>query len=128
MDIEQLEKQLSMWNKLMYMTLGAVITLVISSPEEFAHVDIVWFMIQIAITPLGFLLLFSRRWRALASSRERINTGLGFLFASWLSLLVPWILGARGNYVLFLLIYMLFLGLLSWRVQRKLSNSDEMFP
>ena len=128
MDTERLEKQLSVWNKLMYMALGSVITLVISSPDVFAHVDIVWLLVQIVITPPGFFLLFAKRWKALPPSRERLNTGLGYLVASWLSLLVPWILGAGGNYVLFLLVYTVFLGLLSWRVQKKFSDSDEIFP
>jgi hypothetical protein len=110
------------------MTLGSVITLVVSSPDEFAHVDIVWFVIQIAITPPGYLLLFSKYWKAFPLARKRVNTGLGYLFASWLSLFVPLILGAGSAYTLFLLLYTVFLGLVYQRVQRKFSNADEMFP
>jgi len=61
-------------------------------------------------------------------SKERVNTILGYLFASWLSLFVPLILGASSEYVLFLLVYTVFLGMLYWRTQKKFSNSDEMFP
>jgi hypothetical protein len=128
MDTERLEKQLSIWNKLMYMALGSVITLVVSSPNEFSQVDLVWLLVQIAITPPGFFLLFGKPWKALPVSRERVNTGLGYLFASWLSLFVPLILGAGSAYTLFLLFYTVFLGILYQRVQKKFSNSDEMFP
>ena len=128
MDTEQLEKQLPIWNKLMYMALGSVITLVASSPNDFGNVDIVWFLILIAITPPGFFLLFGKHWKAMPLSKEKLSTIQGFLFASWLSLFVPLILGAGSAYVLFLLLYTIFLGLLYWRVQKKLSNSDEMFP
>jgi hypothetical protein len=128
MDTEQLEKQLSIWNKLMYMALGSAITLVASSPNEFSQVDVVWLLVQIAITPPGFFLLFGKRWKVLPLSREKVNTALGYLFASWLSLFVPLILGAGSAYTLFLLVYTVFLGLLYGRVQRKFSNSDEMFP
>jgi hypothetical protein len=128
MHTEPLEKQLSVWNKLMYMALGSVVTLVASSPGDFSQVDIVWLLIQVAITPPGFFLLLGKRWKGLPLSRERLNTSLGYLFASWLSLLVPLILGAGPNYALFLLLYTVFLALFTWRVQSKFSNSDEMFP
>ena len=128
MDTERLEKQLPIWNKLMYMALGSVITLVISSPGQFSQADLIWFLVQIAITPPGFFLLFGRRWKALPDSRERVNTGLGFLFVSWLSLFAPLIWGAGYTYVLLLLLYTVFLGILYQRVQKKFSNSDEMFP
>lgn len=128
MDTEQLEKQLPIWNKLMYMALGSVVTLVASSPDDFSNIDIVWLLIQIVITPPGFFLLLGKRWKALPLSKEKLNTIQGFLFASWLSLFVPLFLGAGSEYVLFLLLYTIFLGLLYWRVQKKSSNSDEMFP
>ena len=128
MDTERLEKQLSIWNKLMYMALGSVITLVVSSPDGFAHVDIIWFLVQVAVTPPGFFLLFGKRWNTWPVSKERVNTGLGYLFASWLSLFVPLLLGAGSAYTLFLLLYTVFLGLVYQRVQKKSSNSDEMFP
>jgi hypothetical protein len=128
MDTERLEKQLSTWNKVMYMALGSVITLVVSSLDLFAHADLIWFLVQIAITPPGFFLLFGKRWRALPLSRERVNTGLGYLFASWLSLFAPLIWGAGSAYTLFLLLYTAFLGLVYQRVQKQFSSSDEMFP
>jgi hypothetical protein len=128
MDTERLERQLSTWNKLMYMALGSVITLVVSSLGVFAHADLIWFMVQIAITPPGFFLLFGKGWKALPLSRERVKTGLGFLFASWLSLFAPLIWGAGSAYTLFLLLYTVFLGFVYQRVQKQLSSFDEMFP
>jgi hypothetical protein len=112
----------------MYMALGSVITMVVSSVDVFAHADIIWFLVQIAITPPGFFLLFGRRWKALPLSRERLSTGLGYLLASWLSLFAPLIWGAGFAYTLFLLLSTVFLGLAYLRVQKKFSNSEEMFP
>jgi hypothetical protein len=101
---------------------------VLSSPNEFSQAELIWLLVQIAITPPGFLLLFSKRWKALPLSKERVNTGLGYLLASWLSLFVPLLLGAGSAYTLFLLLYTVFLGVVYQRVQKKFSNSDEMFP
>jgi len=129
MDTEKLEKQLPIWNKLMYMALGSVITLVAASPNNFASVGIVWLLIQIAITPPGFFLLLGKRWNALPLSRERINTAVGYLAASWLSLFVPLTMGGGDDtYNFILLAYTAFLGFLYWRIRRKFSDSDEMFP
>jgi len=129
MDTEQLEKQLPIWNKLMYMGLGAAITLVAASPNDFSYVSMIWFLIQIAVTPPGFFLLFGKRWKVLPLSRERINTAFGYLLASWLALFVPLTMGGGDDtYNLALILYTAFLGFLYWRVRKKFSDSEEMFP
>lgn len=128
MDTEQFEKQLQIWNRLMYMALGSAITLVVSSPNDFSFVGIAWLFAQIAITPPGFFLLWGKRWKALPLSRDRVNTIFGYLFASWLSLFVPLILDATFEYGIFLFGYTIFLVVIYWRTQKKLSDSDEMFP
>src|SRR5262245_55064592 len=113
MDTERLEHQLSIWNKLMYMALGSAITLVIASPNNFSHVGVVWLLIQIAITPPGFFLLFGKGWKALPLSRERVNTAFGYLAAGWLSLFVPLTMGGGDDtYNFCLLVYTVFLGLI----------------
>ena len=128
MDTEQLEKELQTWNRFMYMALGAVIALVASSPNDFSLVGMVWFLLQIAVTPPGFLLLFGKRWKGLPLTKERINTVFGYLAASWLLLLIPGILGAGPLFFLLLIGYLIFLILLYIRIQKKPSDSDEMFP
>jgi len=128
MDAEQLEKQLSIWNRLMYVALGSAITLVASSPNDFSFVGIVWLLIQITSTLSGFFLLWGKRWRVLPVSKERTSTTFGFLVASWLSLLVILILD--GTYIAGLIVfcYTIFLAVVYWRNQKKLSDSDEIFP
>jgi len=128
MDNELLEKQLSVWNRLMYMALGSAITVVASSPNDFSFVGLVWFLMQIAITPPGFILLWGKPWRAFPLSKERKNTIFGYFLASWLLLFVPWILD--GTYITGLIPfgYTIFLAVVYWRNQKKLSDSDEIFP
>lgn len=128
MDTEQLEKEFQLWNRFMYMALGAAIGLVASSPNDFSLVGIVWLLLQIAVTPPGFFLLFGKRWKVLPLTKERINTVFGYLAASWLLLLIPGILGAGPLYFLFLIGYLIFLVLLYIRIQKKPPDSDEMFP
>lgn len=128
MDTEQLEKELQIWNRLMYMALGAAIAIVASSPNDFSFIGIVWFLLQIAVTPPGFFLLLGKRWKALSLTKERINTIFGYLTASWLLLLIPGILGADPLYFIFVIGYLIFLVFLYFRIQKKPSDSDEIFP
>jgi asparagine N-glycosylation enzyme membrane subunit Stt3 len=128
MDTEQLEKEMQIWNRFMYMSLGAAIAMVASSPNDFSFVGIVWLLLQIAVTPPGFFLLFGKRWKALPLTRERINTIFGYLVASWLLLLIPGILGADPLYFIFVIGYLIFLVVLYFRIQKRPSDSDEMFP
>ena len=128
MDTEQLEKELQTWNRFMYMALGAAIALVASSPNDFALTGIVWLLLQIAITPLGFLLLLGKRWKSLPLTPERMTIGFGYLAASLILFLLPGILGATDPlYFLFLVGYLILLVVLYFRRQKKPSDSDEMF-
>jgi hypothetical protein len=126
MDTEQLEKQLSVWNRLLYVALGSSITLLFSSFDEFF--GIVWFVVQITVTSSGFFLLWGKRWRTLPLSKERTITIFGYLLASWILFLVPSIFYVDDWYYKFLFGYTVFLVFIYWRSQKKLSGSDEMFP
>jgi hypothetical protein len=126
MDIEQLEKQLLVWNKLMYVALGSALTILASSFDQF--IGVVWLMLQIVVTTSGFFLLWGKRWRNMSPSKERTNTTFGYLIASWLLLFTPVILGVDTFYYIFIFGYAIFLVIIFWRTQKKLSGSDEMFP
>jgi hypothetical protein len=128
MDTEQIEKELQIWNRLMYMALGAAIALLASSPNDFSFVGVVNLLLLIAVIPPGFFLLFGKRWKALPLTKERTTTILGYLIASLLLLFIPAILGADPLYLLFLLAYVIFLIVLYFRIQKKPSDSDEIFP
>jgi len=126
MDTEQLEKQLSVWNRLMYVALGSALTTLASSFDQFFGV--VWLVLQIVVTSSGFFLLWGKRWKNLPPSKERTNIIFGFFFASWLLLFTPVILSVDNLYYIFIIGYTLFLVIVFWRTQKKLSGSDEMFP
>jgi hypothetical protein len=126
MDTEQLEKQLSVWNRLLYAALGAAITLLLSSVGPL--LSIVWFVLQIAVTASGFFLLVGRRWKGLPFSKERTNTIFGFLAASWLLLLVPGVMGFDSFYYVCVSGYAIILLVIYQRVHKRHSDSDEMFP
>ena len=128
METEQLEKELQMWNRFMYMALGAAIAIVASSPNDFSFIGIVWLLLQVAITPPGFFLLLGKRWKGLPLTKERLNTIFGYFIASLLLLLIPAVLGADSLYYILPVGYLIFILALYLRLQKKPSDSDEMFP
>jgi Na+/proline symporter len=128
METGQLEKELQIWNRFMYMALGAAIAIVASSPNDFSFAGMVWLLLQIAITPPGFFLLLGRRWKVMPLEKERMNTIFGYLTASLLLLFVPVIFGADPLYYIFPVGYLIFIVVLYLRIQKKPSDSDEMFP
>ena len=126
MKTEQLENQLSLWNRLLYAVLGASFTLLFSSFDQF--LGVVWIILQIAITAVAFFLLVGKRWKALPLSKERANTILGYFIASWLLAWVPGILGADSLYYILVFGYAIFILVIFRRTQKELAVSDEMFP
>lgn len=127
MDTEKLEKQLSVWNRLLYAALGSSTTLLFSSFDT-QLLGVVWIVLQIAVTSSAFFLLWGRRWKTLPLSKERANTILGYFLTSWLLSLVPGVLGADSLYYIIVFGYAIFILVIFRRTQRELSVSDEMFP
>jgi hypothetical protein len=128
MEIEPFEKELQIWNRFMYMGLGAAIAMLASSPNDFSFAGIVWLFLQVAVTPPGFFLLLGKRWRDLPLTQERINTVFGYLAASLLLLFIPIILGADLLYSIFPVGYFILILFLYLRIKKKPSDPDEMFP
>ena len=126
MNTEQFEKQFSIWHRLLYGALGASVTLLFSSIDQF--LGVVWMILQIAVTAAAFFLLSGKRWKALPHSKERANTILGYFSASWLLSLVPGILGADPLYYILVFVYAIFILVIFKRTQKELSVSDEIFP
>jgi len=127
METEQLEKQLSIWNRLLYAGLGSSITLLFSSFDT-QILGVLWIMLQIAVTSSAFFLLWGKRWQSWPLSKERANTIFGYFLASWLLSLVPGILGADSLYYIIVFGYSIFILIIYRRTQKELSVSDEMFP
>ena len=96
METEQLEKQFQMWNRFMYMILGASISLGLISfgsvtygtewPGFGNYTGGIWASIQFLAALPGLYLLWGRRWKPIPLS-SRINTISGYFVASWLALL-----------------------------------------
>jgi len=126
MDTEQLEKQLSVWNRLLYAALGCSVTLLASSFDQL--LGVVWLVLQVVVTSSGFFLLWGKRWRTLSLSKERVNTVFGYLIASWLLSFVPGVLGADSLYYIIVFGYAIFILVIYKRTQKELAVSDEMFP
>jgi hypothetical protein len=126
MDTEQLEKQLSVWDRLMYIALGSAVTLLAASFDQF--LGVAWLIVQVVVTSSGFFILWGKHWRALQLSKERVKASFGYLVASWLLSLVPGVLGADFLYYILVFAYAIFLLVIYRRTRRELAVSDEMFP
>lgn len=126
MDIDRLEKQLPIWNRLMYVVLGSAVTLLFASVDGLRGVA--WFVLQILSTAAAFYLLWGKGWKSLPLSRERVNTIFGCFLASWLLLFIPWILNTDFCFFIFPLAYTIFLLVVYWRIRKRLSEAEEMFP
>lgn len=155
MDPDYLQHQLELWKRWLYVCIGASVTFLAttiadipnfdSNATSFYHVEAsvggmgyfpgwfgVWLLLQVAITPLGFLLLFAKGWQGLPIS-TRLKTAYGFLLTAWVAFLAfgiratgfdaPELLG----YLVFLLGIVLSVSYL-WLKRAYLTPSEELFP
>lgn len=141
MDTEELEKQLQIWDRFMYMALGSSITLVVIGFGNFIYADRwpgfqnhaggVWQWLQIAITPPGFYLLWAKHWRTLPFLNRK-NTILGFFLASWVTFLSLGFITVNGPLVNLCFLILVGTILIAFGyfniVKRKSDQPDEMFP
>jgi sterol desaturase/sphingolipid hydroxylase (fatty acid hydroxylase superfamily) len=126
METDQLEKQVSFWNRLLYAMLGASVVLLISTMDQL--LGLIWFMLELVVTSTAFFLLWGKRWKRLPPSKERTNTIFGYFLASWLLSLFPGFLGADPFYYIIVFGYAVFILVIYRRHQKALAVSDEMFP
>lgn len=141
MDTERLEKELQMWDRLMYMAVGAAIVLTAISfrhldygdywPGFQSHAGAVWQWMQIAITPPGFYLLWSKRWKNMRFPQKK-NTIVGFFIASWFTFLSLGFITL--NYYIVDLGFLITIGIVlialgyAWIRKQKPNQVDEIFP
>ena len=141
MDTEQLEKELQIWNRLMYIALGSSITLLIISFGNFFYGNQwpyfenyaggLWQWMQIAITPPGFYLLWSERWKRLPFPSRKI-TVIGFFVASWITFLSLGFITVNDaliyfNFFIIGIAALITLGYIE-KAKKKSNQPDEMFP
>jgi hypothetical protein len=141
MDTEQLEKELRIWDRLMYIVLGSSITLLIISFGNFSYGNQwpyfenytggLWQWMQITITPPGFYLLWSKRWKLLPLSSRKI-TILGFFIASGITFLSLGFITVNDALIYFNFFIIGSASLIalgySQMTKRKSNQPDEMFP
>lgn len=143
METEQLEKQLQMWNRFMYMVLGASITLLAISfgnlvvyrntwPNFDSYTGGVWTCLQFLTALPGVYLLWDKPWRPLSLS-ARLNTAFGYFGAGWLCLLaLAFIIDPNNapDELIFIIIgsaILIALGYI-WALKRTSTPRDEIFP
>ena len=141
METEQLEQQLPLGNRFMYMALGSSVTLALISygnylngsrwPDFDSYAGELWQWMQITTTPPGFYLLRGQHWKRLPFSIRR-NTILGFFLASWITFLSFGFI--TTNEALFdfdtflILCALLIAAAYIWMVKKKSNRPEEMFP
>src|SRR5215216_5554424 len=140
MDLERLEKELSIWNRFMYLSLASSITLAVISLGNFLesgwpgferYVGGLWPWIQLATTPPGFYLLWTKGWKVMPFSNRK-NTITGFLIASWFTFLSLGLITINNalvdfSFLLVGLVALITLGYI-WLGKRKSNQPDEIFP
>ena len=139
---ENLERQLENWKRVLWMSIGASVTLFTTAVADIPnHVDVyfpgwfgVWFILQLGTTPAGFAILMGKGWRPLPLS-DRLNTGFGFLAVAWI-VLIAFVIKAVQTLTTTLDVWIFLgvslgfiLGLSYLRLRRAHVNTpEEMFP
>ncbi len=141
METMQLEKQFQMWNRFLYLILGASITFVMISlgnvfyasdwPGFGNYVGGTWTGIQLFATLSGFYLLLGKRWKALPFS-NRLNTIFGYFVVGWMNLFSLWLIASMTpptEYYLLLVgtATMIAVGYI-WSLKRTSHPRGEIFP
>ena len=94
MQVETLRKRFEIWKYILFVNLGASLTLLATSIADIpnlAYIDFpgwygVWFVAQLASFLPGFVLLWGRHWMQIPLY-ERLNTIFGYFVAAWITML-----------------------------------------
>jgi len=121
-----LERQLQSWHRLMYMGLGSAITIMFHVVNPLR--DAILLLALLYTTLSGFYLLWGDPWRKLPFTETRSKVIFGHLFASWLVAFGIFSYSMLPPLGMALLGYTIFLLVMYWQIQKKLSVTDEMFP
>ncbi len=95
MDIDFLQKRFQIWKFLLFINIGASVTLLLQavlhyleSPRSYLEISWygAWFIVQLATFFPGFVLLWGKHWQQIPL-HERLNTIFGYFAAAWFTLL-----------------------------------------
>lgn len=140
METELLEKEIQLWNRFMYIALPSAAMLAIISLGNFIeggwpgferYVGGLWPWLQLAVTPPGFYLLWSNRWKSVPLLNRK-NIVIGFFVASWLCFLSLGLITINNALVdsSFLIagLWALLVLVSRWSSKKKSNQPDEIFP
>lgn len=139
----QLEKQFQLWNRLMYMVLGASITLLLISfgnlviyrntwPGFDNYTGGVWTCLEFLAVLSGLYLLWNKPWKALPLE-ARLNTAFGYFIAGWICLLaLVFIIDPQNapdelNFIILGSAILIPVGYI-WLLKKKPNVQEEIFP
>lgn len=95
MNIDNLQKRLEIWKRILFMNIGASVILILHAVLIYQDTRSliygtswygVWFVVQLAAFLPGFVLLWGKHWMQLPLL-ERLNTIFGYFAATWLTML-----------------------------------------
>ncbi|SRR6266540_6496966 len=94
MDINSLQKRLEIWRYILFMNLGASLTLIATGIAELPNLSNsylpgwygVWSVVQLASFLPGFVLLWGKHWMQIPL-HERLNTIFGYFTVAWITIL-----------------------------------------
>jgi hypothetical protein len=140
MDINLLEKRLAVWTRILFIIMGASITLFIQAVLGYQLSPIllfqpawygVWFIVELAAFLPGFVLLWGKHWMQLPL-RQRLNTIFGYFAVAWFNLLLVGIGMGRTapvSFNYFLLGSAIAITAGYWWLHRKcIGTRNEIFP
>lgn len=139
MDISVLEKHLEVWKRILFITLGASLTLFVQALLRYMESQsltfetywyAMWFIVQLASFLPGFVLLWGKNWMQIPL-RERLNTIFGYFAIAWFTLLPIGLRIGRYeskafNFVLLGCAIAIAIGY--WFLRRKSMEPQEIFP
>jgi len=139
MDINSLNKRFGIWKRILFIIIGASITLFIQAMLKYqesrslnfeAYWYGVWFIVQLASFLPGFVLLWGKYWMQIPL-RERLSTIFGYFAVAWFTFLPIGLRVGRYesksfNFVLLSCALVIAIGY--WSLRRKSMETQELFP
>ena len=139
MDVTVLEKRLEVWKRILFVTLGASLTLFVQALLKYLETQSLvfdadwygaWFVVQLASFLPGFVLLWGKHWMQIPL-RERLNTIFGYFAVAWVTFLPIGIRMERYesksfNFVLLGCAAITAIGY--WSLRHKSKETQELFP
>lgn len=138
MDIDSLHQRFELWKRILFINIGASITLVATGIADLPNLSGpyfpgwygVWFVIQLACLLPGFVLLWGKHWMQIPL-RDRLNTILGYFAVTWVAALSAAIrMGLNlAELARFFLIGWVIIALgYGWLRRKSIKADTEIFP